>query len=38
MTTLPGRLARVAGSTYLLYADDSGDEADSFYSALLFPL
>lgn len=28
----------MAEATYLLYADDSGDEAESFYSALLVPV
>jgi hypothetical protein len=28
----------VPGDTYLLYCDDSGDNADSFYSAVLIPV
>ena len=28
----------MTGTTYLLYADDSGDEHDSFYTAVLIPI
>ena len=28
----------MTGSTYILYADDSGDETESLYTAVLVPL